>query len=452
VILLRAHGRVRLVLLLPLLVVTAAVSVVAFNASQRVALVDEFTRILEHGTTEEAIVVIAQLAAIDRPPIDVLVSATAAPDAQVAAAAKQSIRNLLADCVDQVQEGRNIAKVADFLSELVSAFSQRHQAFAAADQTWIAETIRAVLRLANKLPPHVAPTLAAECDAILSATEMIALAQTKFAPVQPTRTSTARESGGFALSDPQDRANPWPRQPSPIAIALQPAPAASASTLPPQAIAAPFSSAGEDVSRVEGAEPKTSATPASPNSLRSGSFPVAPTLPVAPTTPPVSTGAASLNILPPATTTVPQSEPSRFRRPVAFAIQQLPTLDSRSLLAALSSEHGVNAVAIADELARRGFGRVTKQLVDQFLSHSPADRLRLVEVVLNDPSIGPRPWLLLLAEDPDADVRLLAITVLATSRDAALLERTWQIAIRDRDPRIADLAPRLRERQAAGRR
>jgi hypothetical protein len=53
----------------------------------------------------------------------------------------------------------------------------------------------------------------------------------------------------------------------------------------------------------------------------------------------------------------------------------------------------------------------------------------------------------MLAGDADADVRLSAVTVMATSGDAMLLEKAWQAAINDLDPRIADLAGRLRERR-----
>ena len=49
--------------------------------------------------------------------------------------------------------------------------------------------------------------------------------------------------------------------------------------------------------------------------------------------------------------------------------------------------------------------------------------------------------------DPDADVRLFAVTLMATSNNASLMEKAWQVAIRDHDPRIADLAGRLRERR-----
>ena len=44
-------------------------------------------------------------------------------------------------------------------------------------------------------------------------------------------------------------------------------------------------------------------------------------------------------------------------------------------------------------------------------------------------------------------MRLFAVTFMATSNNAALVEKAWQAAIRDHDPRVADLAERLRERR-----
>jgi hypothetical protein len=201
-----------------------------------------------------------------------------------------------------------------------------------------------------------------------------------------------------------------------------------------------------------GPPPQLPAVSDTQNRLRANEDAFSPERRSAPAMQPVGSSNASLTIVPPAKNTNPPTEPPLFRRPAAFAIQQLPTLDARSLLTALRDENGVNAVAIQDELARRGFGKVTKDVVDQFNSADVAKRLRFAEVVLNDASLGARPWLLLLAEDDHADVRLLAITILATSGDASLLEKAWQLAIRDRDPRIADLVPRLRERRGTARR
>ena len=56
------------------------------------------------------------------------------------------------------------------------------------------------------------------------------------------------------------------------------------------------------------------------------------------------------------------------------------------------------------------------------------------------------------ADDEDVDVRLVAVTIMATSNDRQLIEKAWQVAIRDHDPRIAGLAERLRTRRDGARR
>jgi hypothetical protein len=98
-------------------------------------------------------------------------------------------------------------------------------------------------------------------------------------------------------------------------------------------------------------------------------------------------------------------------------------------------------------LAERGFGRLPSKLVQRLFSDNADQRLRLIDDILIEPGIDARPWLLLLADDADADVRLLTVSIMATSNDATLIEKAWEVAINDRDPRIAGLAGRLRERR-----
>src|SRR5262249_3648720 len=121
-------------------------------------------------------------------------------------------------------------------------------------------------------------------------------------------------------------------------------------------------------------------------------------------------------------------------------------LDARELLKSWLAAENADAEPIARELARRGFGRLSKPMVRQFFSDNPQDRMRLVDRSLAQPGSGSEAWLLLLAGDADPDVRLFAVTFMATSNNAALVEKAWQLAIRDHDPRVADLAARLRER------
>jgi hypothetical protein len=60
-------------------------------------------------------------------------------------------------------------------------------------------------------------------------------------------------------------------------------------------------------------------------------------------------------------------------------------------------------------------------------------------------------WLLCLARDENADVRLLAITLLATTGDPALLAEVERIAREDADSRVRRQAERLGERLGRGR-
>jgi hypothetical protein len=123
--------------------------------------------------------------------------------------------------------------------------------------------------------------------------------------------------------------------------------------------------------------------------------------------------------------------------------------DAREILRKWNDTEG-NGLTLRekDALKQLGFGRISAPLVQKLFS-SPQDRLQLVDEVLKERSINARPWLVMLAGDPDAEVRLAAVTVMATSTDAALVEQAWQSAIHDRDPRIAALATRLKERRAA---
>jgi hypothetical protein len=122
-------------------------------------------------------------------------------------------------------------------------------------------------------------------------------------------------------------------------------------------------------------------------------------------------------------------------------------MDSRELLRKWFASENGDRQLIERELSRRGYGTLSKALVQQFFSEKPQDRMRLIDNVLAQPGGGSEAWLLLLAGDSDPDVRLFAVTFMATSNNTALVEKAWQVAIRDHDPRVADLAGRLREKR-----
>jgi hypothetical protein len=136
-------------------------------------------------------------------------------------------------------------------------------------------------------------------------------------------------------------------------------------------------------------------------------------------------------------------------RPFSNTAIARPLADAtaRDLLRRWLTAEGSDLYAVEEELTYRGFGRLSGRLVEQLFSDDMEDRLRLVDDVLTAPGIDARPWLVLLADDAAADVRLLALTIMATSDDPLLLDKAWHVALHDRDPRIAGLASRLRERR-----
>ena len=153
----------------------------------------------------------------------------------------------------------------------------------------------------------------------------------------------------------------------------------------------------------------------------------------------------SLRVLP---TTPAESPVSAKPQAAAEAMKaDAVVVETRELIERWSDSQGNRRAEVAEELAARGFRRLSPKLVKQYLSDDLATRLRIVDSVLTEPGVDARPWLLLLAEDENADVRLLAVTVMATSDDKSLVEAAWHIAIQDRDPRVADMAARLRGRR-----
>ena len=116
------------------------------------------------------------------------------------------------------------------------------------------------------------------------------------------------------------------------------------------------------------------------------------------------------------------------------------------------SDHQASAAA-REELIRRGFGEVDLELARQLFDPDPAVRKHLAQAVPRLQSIDAVPWLLWLCRDDDADVRMTAVTLLATTGDPQLLERVETLARQDTDPRIRELAEQIaQQRDIAGTR
>jgi HEAT repeat protein len=86
---------------------------------------------------------------------------------------------------------------------------------------------------------------------------------------------------------------------------------------------------------------------------------------------------------------------------------------------------------------------VELELARQLFDPDPQIRKHLAELLPSLQSIDAAPWLLALCRDEDAEVRLIAVSLIATSGDPALKAEAERIARRDADPRLKNQAQRM---------
>ncbi|HEY3392402.1 MAG TPA: hypothetical protein VGK58_06835, partial [Lacipirellulaceae bacterium] len=422
-------------------------------------IVAELADRVAHHEADDATVALRQLAAMPRPPIDVLVSAAASPDQEIAKEAQLLLNGLVRRWSRQIDDGRRLSTVTRQLSELAQSLAKHQATFSAADHPWLAATTRRILRVANRTPITDSPLVAMHCDSVLASIA----------------------DGENAINAIADRS--LPRADPPLVTAAA-APATNSGESS-RTVAEPTLAAHVDARLARAnANSLRELAATTPNDRSAASTPMPPTefstarnpTPTSPTAGPGngSTGTGPFGafqspwrgewahpvfrILPampingPATKTE-QGTPPEQSVPVtdeeffAGAMGALADEDSRRLLARWLVASGGDVFPLEEELTRRGFGRLSARLVRQLFSDDAAERLRLVDDVLTEPGVDARPWLILLADDAAADVRLLAVTIMATSDDPVLIEKAWQVAINDHDPRIAGLAGRLRDRR-----
>ena len=405
---------------------------------------------------------------------DILVAAATSADPQLADEAQLLISGLLRQYQRKIDAGKGVRGVSRQLTDLADALGDSHQAFSHNDYTWLSGTVRKILRLANQIAPSHSPAVALQCDTVLAT---IAANEAQIArivnrdlaaasgtvPIFPSRPSaTDGRLGKMGLSpssEPFSDRSATTRestQTTSSRVAGQSAtprhidrPALqrirlAERTAPPQ----PSSAADSQVIAI----PPAAMGEISPNSdAQESNHALAWTYPM-------------LNIAPampiramPARATQPTVRESLLETQEQAAqddaiMRPLANDAARDLLRRWLTAQGSDLYAIEEELTYRGFGRLSGRLVEQLFSDDVEDRLRLVDDVLTAPGIDARPWLVLLADDDEADVRLLVLTIMATSDDPTLLDKAWQVALHDRDPRIAGLATRLRERRDTAQR
>ena len=111
----------------------------------------------------------------------------------------------------------------------------------------------------------------------------------------------------------------------------------------------------------------------------------------------------------------------------------------------LQTPDPAQAAGAETELRRRGFGDRELGLARQLLDPDPRARRRLARLLPEVSGLDAVPWLMELGRDRDAEVRLTALALLATTGDPSLLGRVRELIRGDVDPRIQRLAEQLEQ-------
>lgn len=131
--------------------------------------------------------------------------------------------------------------------------------------------------------------------------------------------------------------------------------------------------------------------------------------------------------------------------------EQLRQKEVRELLVLLAQGPKEDQQQVQAELARRGFGRVSKALAERLVAADPQVRLSVVRQLPALSGVESVAWLFWMCRDPDPQVRSAAVTLLATTKDPALLEALEEFLSRHPDERLRlqierlqGLAPKMR--------
>jgi len=121
---------------------------------------------------------------------------------------------------------------------------------------------------------------------------------------------------------------------------------------------------------------------------------------------------------------------SRQARPLApihsvthLVDSPLESLDDPSVMKFLGSPHSALRQQAEAELHRRGFDRAQVSIASRLAAGDTTARLQMIDTIARADRIDPRPWLLMLLDDPNSRIKLRAVSVLATMNDAYIDQR-----------------------------
>ncbi|MGB0760692.1 MAG: HEAT repeat domain-containing protein, partial [Rubripirellula sp.] len=128
---------------------------------------------------------------------------------------------------------------------------------------------------------------------------------------------------------------------------------------------------------------------------------------------------------------------------VGLVDSPMGTFDDASVMRWLGSPHAALREKAKLELVSRGFDGTAIAIATRIFTGDVSQKLELVDALSSTTVIEPRPWLLLLLQDPDRDVRLRAVSCLGSMDDPAIAGRLQTHLVEERDPAVASRIRRV---------
>jgi len=135
--------------------------------------------------------------------------------------------------------------------------------------------------------------------------------------------------------------------------------------------------------------------------------------------------------------------PSDANAQVALVDSPMGTFDDASVMRWLGSPHAALREKAKLELVSRGFDGTAIAIATRIFTGDINQKLELVDALTSTSVIEPRPWLLLLLQDPDRDVRLRTVSSLGSMDDPAIAGRLQTHLGDERDPAVASRIRRV---------
>jgi hypothetical protein len=372
---------------------------------------------LEHAKSPNSRA-LRQIATIGYPAIDALILAAASEKSQIALEAREIVEEQLATWKNRSVADEDFSLTVP-VSILASALAEHVDALGPHGQQWASRLSLELVELAAEMPAAEAVPLLADCSAVM-------------ASVTPLGPRMRTLSSGNSPSLSNETALPLP------SMKLRYLASDQAMMGNEGMLDTPFISMADEL-----------ATPLKPSD--SMDLPPLPRdsnwVPEWSRRAPLASNSNPVDELPHtgSSTAAPSDPVLMIPSPdeMATLFEELKREETPGLLNRLSSADHYTAAVIRSVLKERGIGKEELSLATRLVAADSVERLQLVDDLKVLPARTARRWLRELLTDKNSDVRLKALTAMATTNDPELVGIAREVAVQDSDSRVTELAARI---------